>query len=69
MGVRPDGVLELTRREKDRIFNLGYYTWVEQQGVALADFERRRDPGFWDRLMENVPVWDEMISELNAQAA
>jgi hypothetical protein len=68
MGVRPDGILELTRREKDRIFNLGYYTWVEQQGVPLADFERRRHRAFWDGLIENVPVWDEMISELNAKA-
>jgi hypothetical protein len=69
MGVRPDGVLELTRREKERIFNLGYYTWVEQQGVSLEDFERRRHRAFWDGLMESVPVWDEMISELNARAA
>jgi cysteine synthase len=69
MGVRPDGVLELTRRERERIFNLGYYTWVEQQGVSLADFERRRDRAFWDGLMKSVPIWDEMISALNAEAA
>jgi cysteine synthase len=68
-GARTDAVLELTRREKDRIFNLGYYTWVEQQGVSLPDFERRRDQAFWDGLMENVPVWDAMITELNAKAA
>ena len=30
----PDHVLELTRADRDRIFNLGYFTWVEQQGVA-----------------------------------
>jgi cysteine synthase len=69
MGARTDAVLELTRREKDRIFNLGYYTWVEQQGVSLPDFERRRHQAFWDGLMDNVPRWDEMIEELNAQAA
>jgi len=69
MGVRADAVLELTRREQDRIFNLGYYTWVEQQGVSLEDFERRRHRAFWDGLMESVPVWDEMITELNARAA
>jgi cysteine synthase len=69
MGARTDAVLELTRREKDRIFNLGYYTWVEQQGVSLPDFQRRRHRDFWDGLMENVPVWDEMITQFNAEAA
>ena len=33
--------------DRERIFNLGYYTWVEQQGVPLADFDRRRDQAFW----------------------
>ena len=28
-----DNVLELSHAERTRIFNLGYYTWVEQQGV------------------------------------
>ena len=36
-------------RERARIFNLGYFTWVEQQGVALADFDRRRSQRFWTR--------------------
>ena len=33
----------------ERIFNLGYFTWVEQQGIALADFDRRRAPGLLAR--------------------
>jgi hypothetical protein len=68
MGVRTDGMLELTRRERDRIFNLGYYTWVEQQGVSLEDFDRRRDRAFWDGLTDIVPVWDAMIEQFNADA-
>ena len=40
-------MLELTHAERSRIFNLGYYTWVEQQGVPLEAFERRRAQGFW----------------------
>ena len=28
--------------DRNRIFNLGYFTWVEQQGVSLDDFEARR---------------------------
>ena len=60
---------ELTRFDRERIFNLGYYTWVEQQGTSLADFDRRRDPGFWDGLMESVTAWDGMIDDLNAAVA
>ena len=29
-----DHLLELTHVERERIFNLGYFTWVEQQGVV-----------------------------------
>ncbi|MCB1760737.1 MAG: pyridoxal-5'-phosphate-dependent protein subunit beta, partial [Gammaproteobacteria bacterium] len=31
LGAATDNLLELTLRERERIFNLGYYTWVEQQ--------------------------------------
>src|SRR5262245_45430474 len=33
--VGTDHVLDLTERDRNRIFNLGYYTWVEQQGTPL----------------------------------
>jgi hypothetical protein len=35
----------LTERERNRIFNLGYYTRVGQQGVSEEAFQARRDPG------------------------
>ena len=31
-----DHLLETTSADRERIFNLGYYTWVEQQGVRSA---------------------------------
>ncbi|MFM8483319.1 MAG: pyridoxal-5'-phosphate-dependent protein subunit beta, partial [Actinomycetota bacterium] len=31
--------IELTERDRTRIFNLGYYTWVEQQGTPFELFE------------------------------
>jgi len=37
-GVTTDNLLELTRAERERIFNLGYFTWVEQQGVPVEEF-------------------------------
>jgi cysteine synthase len=65
LGATIDHTIELTRHDRQRIFNLGYYTWVEQQGTSLEDFDRRRDQSFWDGLMNLVPVWDEMITAFN----
>ena len=48
-GPRPTTCSSSTRVDRERIFNLGYYTWVEQQGISLDDFEARRDPAFWTR--------------------
>ncbi len=66
MGAATDHLIELDRRGRERVFNLGYYTWVEQQGVSLADFDARRDPAFWDGLADYVPAWDAMIDAFNA---
>lgn len=66
LGCETDHMLELDRYQRERIFNLGYYTWVEQQNIDLADFERRRERRFWDGLMELAPVWDGMIAEMNS---
>ena len=38
-GASTDHMIELGQKDKERIFNLGYYTWVEQQGIHLDDFE------------------------------
>jgi cysteine synthase len=67
LGCAADDLTELTSRERERIFNLGYFTWVEQQGVSVADFEARRDPAFWIELREEIAVWDDLIDELNAR--
>jgi cysteine synthase len=66
LGAADNDVLELTHSERSRIFNLGYYTWVEQQGAPLEAFERRRDRGFWTELRRAAPAWDALIAEFNA---
>jgi hypothetical protein len=63
----PEHTLELSSVDRDRIFNLGYFTWVEQQGVSLGDFEARRSQEFWRGLRELLPAWDRMIGELNSE--
>ena len=66
LGAATDNLRELTYEERSRIFNLGYYTWVEQQGVSIEDFEARRDQAFWTQLHGQVAVWDTLIDEFNA---
>jgi hypothetical protein len=63
--ITDDHLLELSEADRNRIFNLGYFTWVEQQGVDLADFEARRDQRFWRALRDLLPEWDERITEFN----
>ena len=65
LAATTDNLLELTRIDRDRIFNLGYYTWVEQQGIALDAFDSRRDQSFWTGLTEVLPKWDALIEETN----
>jgi cysteine synthase len=68
LGASTENLVELTRRDRERIFNLGYYTWVEQQGVSLEAFESRRAQRFWRGLRELIPAWDEMIQEFNERS-
>ena len=67
LGAATDHVRELTYEERKRIFNLGYYTWVEQQGISIEDFEARREQSFWKRQHASVARWDELIDEFNAR--
>jgi cysteine synthase len=64
-----DHVLEATRADRDRIFNLGYFTWVEQQGVPIEEFEARRGSAFWTETRGIVGRWDELIGEFNERVA
>ena len=54
--------------DRTRIFNLGYYTWVEQQGVSGRRFRlARKDQRFWRGLVDSIPAWDRLIDEFNAE--
>ncbi len=59
-GIADDGVLELRHIDRKRIFNLGYYTWVEQQGVSVEDFDIRKSQDFWHGLTAGIPAWDRL---------
>ncbi len=66
--VDVEHTMVLSPRDRDRIFNLGYFTWVEQQGVSLDEFERRRSQDFWRGLRELLPRWDQMIEAFNDES-
>ena len=68
LGADTDNLLVTTGEDRTRIFNLGYYTWVEQQGVSIADFVARRDQSFWRGLRVKLDAWDQLIGEFNARS-
>jgi cysteine synthase len=59
--------LELGEHGRQRIFNLGYYTWVEQQGIPVEDFQARREQSWWTSLRPYLDRWDALIDEFNQQ--
>ena len=63
-----DHLLELSHLDRKRIFNLGYFTWVEQQGVSVEEFTARSAPVLLGWAPELVPAWDAMIAEFNARS-
>jgi cysteine synthase len=67
LGTTTDNLRELTHTERERIFNLGYYTWVEQQGVSIDDFQARRAPSYWERTRGEAAEWDELINDFNTR--
>ena len=60
-----DNMIELNQKDKERIFNLGYYTWVEQQGIDLKDFEARRKQSFWDMHLQKTLDLDNKVVQFN----
>ncbi|RMG06655.1 MAG: pyridoxal-phosphate dependent enzyme [Planctomycetota bacterium] len=69
LGAGTDHLRELTHEERQRIFNLGYFTWVEQQGVPLKDFVARREQRFWRGLRGLLGAWDDLIASFNEEVA
>ena len=67
--IGTDSMIDCTERDRNRIFNLGYYTWVEQQGTPLDVFEARRSQSFWRHIRTYQPVWDNLITEFNSRVA
>ena len=66
-GITTDHFQELSIRDRESIFNLGYFTWVEQQNVSLDDFVARREQSYWCGLRPLLNEWDSMIDRFNQE--
>ncbi len=67
LGIGVDHLRELSHVDRRRIFNLGYFTWVEQQGISVEDFKKREHQSFWVGLRDLVGAWDKRIVEFNRE--
>ncbi|MBE0649721.1 MAG: pyridoxal-5-phosphate-dependent protein subunit beta, partial [Bacteroidales bacterium] len=66
MGQKTDNMRELNYQDQKAIHNLKYFTWVEQQAKDVKDLNLLwYDRVLWDKLFNQVKLWDELIMEFN----
>jgi cysteine synthase len=64
--VATDWVCELGYRDRKRLHNLKYYTWVEQQGKAVEELEAQwYDENWWSGVAAQGSEVDALIDEFN----
>jgi len=65
-GVTTDHMTELTYPTRQRIHNLKYYTWVEQQGRTYEEIQRQwYERDYWLDVVATVGPLDELIEAFN----
>jgi cysteine synthase len=63
-----ENFLELGYRDRKRVHNLKYYTWVEQQGKTYEEILEQWNEEYWHSIFEDeICQWDEMIKEFNKE--
>jgi cysteine synthase A len=67
LGLRTDSMLELGYRDRKRIHNLKYYTWVEQQGRTVEELNDLwyNEDKTWKEVHSQANMLDELILEFN----
>jgi cysteine synthase len=66
LGTQPDHVDELDYRDRKRIHNLKYFTWVEQQGKAYEELLAQWfDPAYWHGIHTQTEEIDARIEDFN----
>lgn len=66
-GLRTDHLLDLDDFERERIHNLKYYTWIEQQGKSVEELNAQwyDYENYWGELHKMAPAVDQLITEFN----
>ncbi|MGI6604995.1 MAG: pyridoxal-phosphate dependent enzyme [Firmicutes bacterium] len=61
-GVKLDYIQEGTTLNRQRWFNLKYYTWVEQQGKTVAELNAQRSQAWWSEERAKVAEIDRLLT-------
>ncbi len=68
LGCTTDHVEELGYRDRKRIHNLKYFTWVEQQGKSFDEIQAQwYDNDYWSGTHGQIEEIDALIGEFNAR--
>ncbi|MGC9522702.1 MAG: pyridoxal-phosphate dependent enzyme [Anaerolineae bacterium] len=66
LGEDTSHMLELTYPERQRVHNLKYYTWVEQQGKTYEEIQAQwYQDDYWTRIQQQIDEIDPLIVEFN----
>ncbi len=70
LGQKTDFMQELGYRDRKRIHNLKYYTWVEQQGKTVDELNDLwyDEEGTWGSVQKQADEIDQLINEFNERA-
>ncbi len=65
-GVTTDHLAELSYIDRQRVHNLKYYTWVEQQGKTYEEIQAQwYDKNYWTDIPTHMDEIDALITEFN----
>ncbi len=67
LGLKTDSMQELGYRDRKRIHNLKYFTWIEQMGRSVEELDRQwyDYDEYWGSIHNMVPAIDQLIVEFN----
>jgi hypothetical protein len=67
-GAGTDNLQELSYRERRRVHNLKYFTWVEQQGKSYDQImEQWYGSGYWTGIQSQIESIDSLIDQFNSR--
>ena len=66
LGENTDNLIELTYKDKRRIHNLKYFTWIEQQGKSYEEImDQWYGRDYWTDIQSQIDDIDALIEEFN----